>query len=638
MIKILPVSLSWLLTVGAGSASATQQTPPFYVLDPIVVTATRTATPLSLVGSSVEIVSGEDLRKRGATTLLEALATVPGIAITRNGPAAGTGSLYLRGGKTEHLLVLIDGVEVNDPMSPGGAFDWNTLSVEAIERVEIVKGPQSTLYGSDAMAGVVNIITRAPAGARQSLSLEVGGNRSLHSTLGGSGTVATTSYSFEVSRRQLGGISGAATSYDGNSEEDAWNMWSAAMKVTHQLGTGMLEATLRGSRSRFDIDDFGGPYGDDPNSHSWKADLTGILVWRSEATGPWAQRLVLGGSRTHRWGIDNSDSAHPDERVESDFRGRIQSGEWHNTLTLKGHRLAFGSAGERESGSSRFSSTQFGGTYEERVPESEQWATSLYLQDQVVVAGAAVTVGTRLDHYTDYGMQPTMRVAAARSVGPATVRSSLGTGFRAPSLYQRFSPLYGSVDLEAERSVAWDAGLTTSFAERGTIEVTYYRQEVKDLIDFVTDPVTYVSTFRNRGKVHLSGWEVSATYVLSSRLAIDGGLTLMTATDLSNDLALLRRPDRMLNLDLRFEPSGRWSGFLGLRHVGEREDLDFSLFPSSRVKLERVTLLEGGLSLKLTNHLTLRFRGENLTNEVPEWVWGYGSRRRALHVGLILNR
>ena len=627
-----------LLTVGVGSqAAAAPQILPYYELDPIVVTATRTETELSLIGSAVEIISGEELRSRGASTLLEALASVPGVVITRNGPAAGTGSVLLRGAKGEHLLVLVDGVEVNDPLGPVGSFDWNVISADAIERIEVVKGPQSTLYGSDAIAGVIHIITRRIAESGRTLTLEAGSYGTLNATAGLSGSISGTGYQLEVGRRQLGRVSSASDSYSGNTEEDGWGMWSGAARLNRSLGSGEVTATIRGSRSGFDIDDFGGPFGDDPNNRSWKADLSGTLVYRSAINAGWEQRLLLGGSRTHRWGHDQSDPAHPDEEMNSDFRGRIQTGEWHHTARLDGHRLAFGVSVERESGSSSYRSSVAGFTYSERVPESSQWETALYLQDQFGVGASTVTVGGRLDRYTDYGAQPTYRIALSVPIGGLRARASLGSGFKAPSIYQRFSPLYGSAELDAERSTAWDLGVRAPIAGRGYFELGRYRQRVADLIDFVTDPVTFLGRYENRGKVDLSGWEASARFAVSARLGLEGSLTRIETEDRLSNEPLLRRPEWIITLGVQAAPTDRLSTQIRLRHVGKRDDLDFSSFPAPRITLAAVTLVEGHLGYRISEALLFRLRMENLTDQSPEWVWGYGSRGRAFYLGVVLN-
>lgn len=625
-----------LLAWGVETASAQQPPLPEYVMDPVVVTATRTPTEASRTGASIEVVTGEELLQQGAVTVFEALERIPGLITARAGAAGGTGSVYLRGAKAEHLLVLVDGVEVNDPLAPAGAFDWTSLTTDAVERVEVVKGPQSTLYGSDAIAGVVNIITRSPSEEpERRLSLEMGGYESLNASAGISGHLGQTGYRLDLGRSQLGGISTAGGGY-GNSETDAWSIWSGALYLDRPLGEGTLAATLRGSRSRTDLDDFGGPGGDDPNSLGWKADLSGTLRWEAPLGASWTHRLTLAGSRTHRWNRDGPDAAAPDEEVRADYRGRIQTLQWQHTLEQGIHRLTAGLAAERESGSSIYSSSSGGYRYEEAVGEQQQWVRALYLQDQVRLGRADLTAGMRVDDYTDYGTRPTFRTAAALPAGPLRFRVSVATGFKAPSIYQRFSGLYGNADLEAERTLGYELGLSARIAGRTRVEAGWFRQEIDELIEFVYDPDTYTSSYQNRGEMELMGWEGSLRSPVSGRLGVEASLALLDP-ERQGEGGLLRRPEHTWSAGLRYsDTAGRRAG-LRLRGVGEREDLDFSVYPAAPVMLEAVTLLEGEVLVPLTPGLDMRLRGENLTDTDPEWVWGYGSRGRTLYAGVILR-
>jgi vitamin B12 transporter len=635
----LLVVATLLLAAGGHQGVAAQQPPkiPTYVLDPIVVTATRTATAAARTGASVTVVTGEQLRERGATTLLEALAGLPGVVIARSGPAAGTATLMLRGAKGEHLLVLIDGVAANDPMSPGGGFDWNTLTAEGIERIEIVRGPQSTLYGSEAMAGVVQIITRRPGAGppRLSLSLETGSYQSVNGTAGLTGEAAGTGYRLELGGHRLGGVSSAADPTAGSPEPDAWSTWSGSLRLERPLAAGRLMGTLRGSRSRFDLDDFGGPYGDDPNSRSRKTDLFGSLVWQGPVAGGWEQRLLLGGGRTFRWNNDPPDDSDPSSS-EGAWRGRVLTAEWDHDLMLGSHRLAAGLAWERTSGRSR--STYESGTdlFIDLVPERAQSAAAVYLQDQITVGGADLVLGGRVDRYTDYGTRPTGRAALTLPLGPVRLRGSCGTGFKAPTLYQRFHPEYGNAALAAERTRAGEVGLALRLA-RGEVALTRYYQLSRGLIDFVTDPETWVSRYENRGQVRLTGWEASARLALSARLGAEASWTRLKAREAESDLALIRRPAHTWLLGLEAEPAPGWHGGLRLRGVGRREDLDFSAWPAERVTLAAVTLLEGELTRRFNPGLAIRLRGENLTGAAPEWVWGYGSPGRAIYMAILLG-
>ncbi len=628
-----------LLTGGTGSEllAATQQ--PDYTFPTIIVTATRTPTSADEIGSSVSVINGEDLRAQGVTTLLESLTYLPGMAVSRAGEAAGTGGVYLRGGKLEHLLVLVDGIAVNDPISPGGSFDWSTISADAIERIEIVRGPQSTLYGSDAIAGVVNIITRAPtAGFSPWLDLESGSYRTVNASAGFSGIVSGTGVTVDISRREMGGIS-TAVEGDGNDEADAWSMWSGALRIDRELKAGRLSATVRASRSDFDIDDWGGPGGDDPNATSWKNDLTGAITLHRQLKEGWEQQLTIGGSRIHRGLRDPIDPGSTDDaQTSGDYLGTTQNVEWHHTLSLRGQRIAAGVTLERQQGRSRYESVSTWGTFTNDVPEASQSSAALYLQDQITVAGVALTIGGRIDSYTDYGMQPTGRVAASTGVGSARLRFSVGTGFRAPSIYQRFSPDYGNSSLEAETSTGWDAGIEVPVMQRGSVEITRYRQEIGNLIDFVTDEVTWVSSYRNRGSVRLAGWEGEARLALSGSVGLDASVTIMEAVDERTGEDLVRRPDMSLSAGVIYRPESSLSTSLRFRRIGTRKDRDLSAPPYPIVDLDPVVLLDGEVSWQLDDSLLLRLRMRNITDASPVWVWGYGSMGRSIYLGIVLRR
>lgn len=634
---VFHITVAGLIAGGVWSAAGVSaQQPPRYILDPVIVTATRTETVSSRIGSAVVVVTGDQLRESGAVTLLEALAAVSGVAVTRAGPAAGTGSLFLRGAKGEHLLVLIDGIAVNDPISPGGSFDWNTISVDAVERVEIVKGPQSTLYGSDAIAGVIQIITREPTeSASGHLQLEAGSYQTFNSTAGVSAEFLGNMVTAEVSRRVLGGISTAKESY-GNSEPDSWDMWSGALKLVRSVGDDRLEVSLRGSRSRFDLDDFGGPNGDDPNSVGWKSDLTGSASFSYSVNERWQQRILLGFSSIHRRGEDLSDPDHP-EQVESDYLGSNRSVEWHHTMELGAQRLAAGFSLDRQSGESHYIFESPESSFSDIIPGSSQTALAVYLQDQFDLGPVVVTAGGRLDSYSDYGSQPTFRLALVAPLSAVRIRASAGTGFRVPSLYQRFSPDYGNGALEAERSFGHDAGLEVVLFNRGTMSISRFRQDIEGMIDFVTDPVTWLSRFENRSRMRLEGWEADIRLAITGWLGVDASLSILDVED--DPLSpLLRRPNRMAAIGLSYQPSSPWKFGLRARYTGERNDRDWSLYPSPVVQLDAVTITDGEITYSVNPSIDLRLRMQNITDESPEWVWGYGSQGRALYLGVSFRK
>jgi len=629
-----------LLTGGAGAGTRAQQLPPpDYTFPTIIVTATRTPTPVNEIGSAVSIIDGADLRARGATTLLESLSFLPGLAMSRAGEAAGTGGVYLRGGKAEHLLVLVDGIAVNDPVAPGGGFDWSTLPADAIERIEVVRGPQSTLYGSEAIAGVLNIITRYTSEQfSPRLALEAGSFNTMNATAGFSGTIAGTGVTLDISRRRLGGIS-SADEHDGNDETDDWNLWSGALRLDRDLGPGRISATLRGSNSNFDIDDFGGPGGDDPNAVSWKKDLTGSLSFSGRMGQGWEHQIVIGGSRIHRGLLDPLDpGATGDSRAAGDYLGSSRNVSWHHTLEIAKQRIAAGIALEEQRGRSHYTSVSSWGAFTTAVPEVDQSSAAAYLQDQFLIGGVAITLGGRIDSWSDFGAHPTGRLAFSGGLAGGRLRGSLGTGFRAPGLYQRFSPDYGNRGLEAETSIGWDLGFELPLLQRGTLEITRYRQEVSNLIDFVTDEVTWVSSYMNRGQVRLSGWEGEVVLALSGRMGLEAATTFMEAVDELSGEDLVRRPDLSWSVGVIWQTLPGLSSAVRARRVGARKDRDLSAPPYPVIELAPVIMVDGEVTCQIRDSLALRLRLRNLTDASPVWVWGYRSMGRALYLGVVLGR
>ncbi|MFC1559182.1 TonB-dependent receptor plug domain-containing protein, partial [Gemmatimonadota bacterium] len=430
-----------------------------------------------------------------------------------------------------------------------------------------------------------------------------------------------------------------ASEGDGNDEADGWSMWSGALRIDRELKAGKLSATVRGSRSDFDIDDWGGPGGDDPNATSWKNDLTGAITWRGQFREGWEQQLTIGSSRIHRGLRDRKDPGITDDETSSgDYLGISQNVEWHHTLLLRGQQIAAGLTLERQQGRSRYESVSTWGTFTNDVPQARQSSVALYLQDQIMVAGVALTIGGRVDAYTDYGVQPTGRMAAATRVGNARLRFSVGTGFRAPSIYQRFSPDFGNSALEAETSTGWDAGLEVPVMQRGAVEITHYRQKIDNLIEFVTDEVTWVSNYRNRGSVRLEGWEAEARLALSGSVGLDASATIMDAVDELTGEDLVRRPDMSLSVGVMVHPVSGISTSVRARRIGTRKDRDLSAPPYPVIDLDPVTLVEGEVSWQFSETLMLRLKVRNLTDASPVWVWGYGSMGRSIYLGFVFRR
>ena len=233
----------------------------------ITVTANRIETPLEEVASSTTVITREELDRLKKTTVIEVLETIQGLNVIQNGPPGAAASVFIRGAKSEDTKVLLDGMELNEPMTPGRSFDMSCLLLENIDRIEIIKGPQSMLYGSDAMGGIINIITRQELGKpRFHISTQGGSYGTLSSHADVSGGSENIAYSFGAAFIRAEGFSAASTEYAENQEKDGYRNLTLSGKLGLKLKDNHeISFHLRTVDAQADIDNFGGDYGDDPN-------------------------------------------------------------------------------------------------------------------------------------------------------------------------------------------------------------------------------------------------------------------------------------------------------------------------------------------------------------------------------------
>jgi len=593
----------------------------------IVVSATKLETPSREVGSSLSVITREQLQRRQTRTVADALKTVQGLHVVETAGPGQTTSVFMRGAKSEHTLVLIDGVEMNDPISPGRAFDFADLTTENIERIEVLRGPQSTLYGSDAMGGVINIITKKGKGKPGGfVSAEAGSFSTFRERAHASGSYKWLDYSLGFSRLDTDGIS-AAEEGAGNDEEDGYGNTSISAKLgitpTEMFN---VDTMVRYTDALVELDNFGGVGGDDPNHESDQEEL----FLRTEAELSlfdelWEQELGFSLTDYDRDVRNDTDLAHPNSLSQSSFDGRIVQFDWqHNLYLHETNTLTLGLETEEERGESDFFSQSSFGTTSTSFAEETARTNSAYIQDQIRLWDSFfTTVGARLDDHEDFGSETTYRVAPAyvfKETG-TKIKGSYGTGFKAPTLYQLFSQ-YGNSNLDAEESTGWDAGVEQSlFEEKLTLGATYFSNEFDDLIDFNTG----TSSFRNVAEAETDGIELSADYRPIEKLTTGLTYTYTDTEDESTGEELLRRADNKVTFDIGYDVLENWQVNLQIVYVGERDDMDFSTWPASRVELDDYALVNLASSYQVTEHTELFGRIENLFDEDYQEVKGFGT-------------
>ncbi len=593
-----------------------------YQLDELVVTATKVETPTKEVGSSITVVTSKQIEEQQKSTVLEVLRSVPSLDVVQNGGMGRMASIFIRGAKSEHTLVLLDGVEMNDPMSAGRSVNFADLTVDNIERIEVLRGPQSTLYGSDAIGGVINIITKTGKGKPSgSFSLEGGSLNSTRERGRFSGGTALINYSVGFSRQDTDGISAVQGS---NHEKDGYGNTSVSGKLgvtpAHNFA---IEAIYRRTQAKSDLDNTGD---DDPNYIT--TDTSNFLRTQMQLSlfsDKWNQRIGFSLTNIERGDRNDIDTAHPKSSSLSSFSGRMYKFDWQNNFNI--HRtsaLTLGLETEEENGKSDYSSQSAYGPYTSTFIEKSARTTGFYALDQIKLWGAwFTTVGVRVDDHTKFGTQSTYHLASAYVFERAgtKIKGSYGTGFKAPSLYQLYSS-YGDQNLKPEESTGWDIGIEQSFiGEKLKGDFAYFNNDFENMVDY--NAATY--RYSNVAKAKSHGVELSASLRATELLTFRGSYTYTKTEDKATGLELLRRAKNKFGFDAnhRFGENGNIN--LNLIYVGKRADMNYATRPTTRLTMPGYMVTNLAASYGLTKNFQIIGRIDNLFNRDYQEVVGYGT-------------
>ncbi len=612
--------------------SALGQTPPPTQLPETVVTATRTEIPLGHVGSSITVVTGEEMEQQQTRIVSDALRRVPGLAVNRTGGVGGQTQVRIRGSEGNQTKVLIDGIEANDPAG-GSEFDFANMLASDIDRIEILRGPQSLLYGSDAVGGVINIITRRGGGPlRAAASLEGGSHNTQQATAGLAGGLAgdRLRYQLSATRYHTDGIS-AANSLRGNKEEDAYDNGTLFGTVG---GTPIehldIDLTGRYVHSHLEGDDFVGG----PGAVDGKSDSTLIQRYgRAQAQlklldDKWVQRIALASS-------DNKNNSFSNGPQTSTFNGYRTKFDYQNDFIFSSdplfpaeHTLSLGIDHMWDSAYSRSAFS----TFDKSLETQSVWGQyQLALMDQFFFTG-----GARFDDNDMFEDATTFRLTAAWKVSGTggKLRGSYGTGVKNPTLFELYgftSTFRPNPDLQPESGRGWDIGWDQQFLNgRVVLGATYFEQRIRDLITGAGDT-----------SINLPGVSCSRGAELTGRIGILRDLDLsgsytFTSTRDPDGSELVRRPKHIASAGMTYRfLEDRGSATLGVVYNGATNDFAFDrFFNRSIVELDAYTTANLAVSYKLHENLEVFGRVENLTNEHYEEVYTYGSLGRSGYGGV----
>jgi vitamin B12 transporter len=594
-----------------------------------VVSATRMETPASHVGSSVTVISAEELTANQYRWVFEALRQVPGVDVVRSGSYGAVTSVFIRGTNSNHTLALVDGVELADPSSPTGAVDFGDFAPDNIARIEVLRGSASSLYGSDAIGGVINIITREGSGPpRFSFVGEGGSYQTVDGLVSASGGTPWVNYSLSASGLRSDGISTSPLQTRPYLRSNL-----SARLSTSFLESWKLSLVTRYLNSRTNIDDIqNGRAVYDPNYISrvdqvlMRPELRGALF-----DGRWIQTLGFSWAHASR-SVDNLPDIVNPASSKGRFLGIKNKLDWqHQVKLFRGNEalLLLEAKEDTAQTSSLFSGGGF--TFSSAFPRSSARTYGVTVEDrQQLFESLYLTGSARWDHHSLFGDVVTQQVAAAYEIAPTATRlhATEGSGFKAPSLLQLYDPQYGNRDLRPERSQSFDAGIDQALFDRIlTVGSTFFTTDVTQLIGY--DPFTFQSI--NTSSVRITGVENFAA--LSYRgFHARADYTWMHPLDRSTGRDLIRRPRHKVDAQVR-QSIGGFSVGARFTYVGTRGDLDFSSFPSMQVSLASYSLLAFTAEYQLSRNVGLFGRVENALNERYEEVRSFPVPSRTLFLG-----
>ena len=604
----------------------------------VIITASRLDEPTKDAASSNTVIPASDLKRAQQRMVTSALKEVPALDLANTGGLGRTTTVFMRGANSGSTLVLIDGVEANNPISTDRGFDFADLTTDNIERIEVIRGPQSVLYGSDAMGGVINIITRRGKGdLHANLMLEAGSFGTYRGALGASGGNDLVNVAFSASRTQTAGISSAAKDL-GNHELDGYRNETLSAKVGFTPASWFdVDVVARGTNAHAEIDNFGGIGGDDPNHVMDTTQWLFLIAPRVRLFNDlWEQTLSFSLTNLVQHDDNPPDAETFGQFSFGDFRSQLVTVDWQNTFFLiAGHSLIVGATFRQESGESTNLFQNFAPPPDvivDVLPNQTAWIRSAYVQYRAQFwERLTASAGARVDDHKEFGTHGTYRGTLAYLVkeSDTKLRGTVGTGFKAPSLFQLFSS-FGDPNLEPEESLGWDAGIDQGFLNgKVTASVTYFKNNFTNLIDF--DSAT--SRYNNIGRARTSGVEAAVRLALLKELEIRFSYTFTDTENKDTGDQLLRRAPHKGGVRVLVTPIEALKLNASVLYIGKRKDLDFSTFPAATVTLDDYILVELAASYKIHEHVEVFIRGENLANQKYEEVVGFGVPGPAVYAG-----
>ncbi|MCX6179336.1 MAG: TonB-dependent receptor [Chlorobiales bacterium] len=588
--------------------------------DEMIVSATKTLNSISDTGgSSVTVITSEEIKNSGKQSVEEVIKGTAGIDVAANGGPGTLASVFLRGADSKNTLVLIDGVPANDPSDANRAPNFANLTVDNIDRIEIVRGSVSFLYGSNASAGVINILTKKGTSTPESFAGIEGGSYGTYKVYGGTnGQQGILTYSLGASRLKTEGFSSVdehnkrinptGKSFEKDGYENTTLSGNFGLRLNEHIS---LETVLRYTKANVAYDYSG-------------FDISGL----NQDSEQLSSRIALKMNykplvSTLYYNVIDQDRTYLDSgAVSSTFNGHRYEIGWQGDVTAAENNTVSVGLNYQQESMRNESFGDYASLFDKGIGSN-----SVFLQDQWHIGSLNLIGGLRYEDNEKFGSKGTYRFAPSYTINDTVLKFSYGTGFRAPSLYELYSP-YGNAQLRAETSSGWDAGFEQKVSDRLKLGATYFRMDFDNRIDFDLSTYTYAQV---AGITKTYGVESFVEWKPVDPLLFAFNYTYTSTADpLGSEL--LRRPKNKVGLTGTRKLSSKVKVSTNMQWVGTRTDSGVD--GMRRGQLPSYFLLNLTGSYHLADKVDLYGRIDNVFNNYYEEAWGYATPARSAYAGI----
>lgn len=596
----LLLSASALLT----GLSATMAGAEDYMLEKLVITPNRTPAEASTVGSTVDVVGREEIEEQSLPLAVEYLDLLPGVSLSSPGGVGAEGSLSIRGAPRRYVKTLYNGIDISDPTSPQVQTSYQYLLSGGLQSIEVLKGSQSTLYGSDAIAGVISLSTLGDI--EPGIAHIIQGEGGSHGTVGGSYGFRAANEQSKLSINATGyrtdGISAAAS----GTERDGYENVTFDVNAEHAFSDVFSvfgSALYIDAEAEFDNQGFGTILpSDNLTATNHSKQLAGRAGFNLDLMDGRFRNTVSVQAFDLERSITGTafDGSYDGRRYKADYLGAFDVNEW---LTVQG-----GADYERQS------AVFPAGMFNPQI-DSDFWIAGVWGEAIATpVENLTLTAGLRQDEHSEFGGHTTYRATASYLIDATGTRlhGSVGTGFRAPSLNELFGPFGANPNLRPETSFGFDIGVEQRFwNDRAIADITYFQLEIDDLIGYTTQYDQIPGTSRMRGV------EASLSYAATDWLDLTGAYTYTHSVD-QNDARLPRVPRHEIGLVASVRPAEKWTISASAKAAIDTVD-------TGNFKLDDYLLVNAKVAYKPTEDTELYVRAENLLDQDYQTVRGYNT-------------